>query len=983
MLVRGSRWITFALFCLVVPSFAAAQGQDGTVLGIVRNSQTQQPIGNAQVTIVGTRLGAQTGDDGRFAIPGVPAGARVVQARRIGFQMSSAPVTVLAGQPVTVELSITPAVITLDEMVVTGSAVATSIREVGTSIGRVDTTAIRNSQAATIDAALQGKIAGVQITQNSGNPGGGGITVRMRGTSSIISGSDPLYIVDGVIVDNSSAQLRDLGARSSVQNRLADINPADIERIEVIRGAAAAALYGSRANNGVVQIFTKRGTEGRPRATLNVRYGRDELPRRLGLNAAPLNTFGVPVQRFDYQDQIFRTGDVVETNLSVSGGTQATTYYLSGGLLNQQGIVDATSAQRQSIRLNLGQELSSSLRIDVGANYVNNEAHFLPNGERPGGVLTALVFTPTDFNFFPNESGVYPLPPTGGSFANPLLAIDRFEYPEITNRFIGSARTRWSPSELFALDYNIGFDTYTTDASEFVPRGSVVAQPAATGLSATAIRASRIVNQDLVATSGYDLGSTLRMRTSGGMNLTNQQLRTTTAATFDLLPTVDLVAGGTPAAAQSEIEVATLGFYAEQVATWRDILTINGSLRADAASNFGENERWQLYPKAQLSYVVGEEEWFQNSFLGDAFGTFRFRTAIGYAGNQPSAANAYSRFDVYNRAVADGRVGLVNSTTRGNEDLRPERQREFEVGVDFGILTNRINAEVTYYDKLVDDLLLFRPIARSSGFATQFSNIGSMSNKGWEALVTTQNINSADYAWTTTFNYSANQNRVESLTIPAFVGIAGYPNRVQEGLPVGVFYGQTYLRNPDGSIQTNANGTPIGSGSANQSVIGDPNPDWNGSVLNELSFRDNVRFRVLFDGTFGNDVVNLTRRITDIFLAGATTEFELLPFGDPRRVPNGFYSSRAAIFEEYVEDGSFVKLREVSLTYNVTQPFVTRYLPGGLELTVAGRNLYTWTDYTGYDPELNLFGQNTVGRGFDFATYPIPRTVAFSARFSY
>src|SRR5690606_10899650 len=387
MSVRGTRCLMLASL-LLLPSALHSQEQvpqQGTVVGTVREAESQQPVPSVQVSVLGTQLGALTGENGRFRITGVPAGERTIQVRRIGFAAVTRQITVPAGDSVTVNVDISPAVIALDQVIVTGSAVATSRREVGTSIGTVDSTMLRNTQAATVDAALQGKIAGVQITQNSGNPGGGGVTVRMRGTSSIISGSDPLYIVDGVIVDNSSVQLRDRGARSSVQNRLADINPADIERIEVIRGAAAAALYGSRANNGVVQIFTKRGAEGRPRFNLTMSAGMDELPTRLGMNLYPADAAGVPVQRFDYHDQIFRTGSTYEGNLSISGGTDATTYYISAGVRDQAGIVNATSSQRRSVRLNLGQQLAERLRLDVGANYVHNQSDFLPNGERPGG----------------------------------------------------------------------------------------------------------------------------------------------------------------------------------------------------------------------------------------------------------------------------------------------------------------------------------------------------------------------------------------------------------------------------------------------------------------------------------------------------------------------------------------------------------------------------------------------------------------------
>ena len=304
-------------------------------------------------------------------------------------------------------------------------------------------------------------------------------------------------------------------------------------------------------------------------------------------------------------------------------------------------------------------------------------------------------------------------------------------------------------------------------------------------------------------------------------------------------------------------------------------------------------------------------------------------------------------------------------------------------------------------------LLFFRPVARSTGYTRQFSDIGSMSNKGFELLLRSVNVDRPSLRWESTVTYTRNRNRVESLNIPDFQSSSGYPNRIAVGQPVGVFYGAYAARNcQTGAFLTDSLGrlrpassipaatrTALSGGDCNASdskYLGDPNPDFLASLLNEFTVAKNLRFRVLLDGTFGNDVMNLTRRIQDIFVNGTESEFELLPFGDPRRVPTGYLNRRGSIFEQYVEDGSFVKLREVALSYNFDQLPVRRIFPGGVDVTLAGRNLYTWTDYTGYDPESNLFGQTTertgqtaADRGFDFANYPIPRVWSISARITY
>ena len=1016
MPTHGSRCAlsTLAVIALVATSAGARAGaqETGTVRGTITEAQGGAPLSDVQVSIDAgpTRFGALSRADGQYTIAGIPAGQHTVVVRRLGFGLQRRHVTVAAGQTVTADFAMATASTTLSEVLVTGTAAPTERRAVGTSIASVDSNAVAKSNAVTVDQALQGKMAGAQITQNSGNPGGGGVSIRLRGTSSFISGSDPLVIIDGVIVDNSSAPLRDLGARSNVQNRMADLNPADIDRIEVVRGAAAAALYGSRANNGVIQIFTKRGQVGKPRLTVQSRFASNELRRRIAVNRYPFNFQGEPVTRYDYQDELFTNGKLFDNNLSLEGGNDQTRYFLSGGWTQEDGILRSTASERRSGRVNLSQQLYPKLRLDVGANYVNTHNDFQVNGEG-NGVLTAFLFTPTSYSFFP-VNGIYP--PSPVSSANPLLMIERFKNPQDINRFIGSARAHFTPLTRLNLDYTFGYDGYTLEQREFVPRGAFVAGANANGLSADVIRGSTIINQDAVATLNLSAPGDLTFGTTAGVNYTSQEIRTTTAAATDLIPVGDLVsAGATPSAAQGLIELATLGFYVQEALSWRDRLYLTGAVRWDASSTFGPAERWQVFPKLSASYVVSEEGWFANGPLSRAFSQLRLRTALGYAGNQPSVINAYQRYSNYVSTSFDAKAGLVNDITLGNESLEPERQRELEVGADLGFLRDRVALEATYYDKLVSGLLFIRPIATSTGYSRQFADIGSMSNKGVELLLRSSNVQTPRFGWDMTLTYTRNRNRVETLNIPDFQSASGYPNRIKVGDPVGVFYGQyaardcqtgAFLVDSMGRQRGSVNGLPtavegrraLSNGTCNDSankVLGDPNPDWLGSVLNEFSVGKNLRLRVLFDGSFGNDVMNLTRRIQDLGAAsnGIDAELELLPYGDPRKLPPGYLARRLSLFGEYVEDATFVKLRELSATYQITWAPIRRVFASGIELTVAGRNLFTWTDYSGYDPEVNFFGQNAgalgtstaADRGFDFASYPIPRTLSVSARFTY
>ena len=1005
---RGA--LTLALALASFPTLAGAQATTGTVRGRVVDATGGKGLPDAQVSIEGTRLGAISGANGDFTILEVPTGPHNVIVRRIGYAPGSKLVAVTPEGASTGDIAVTASALNLTEVVVTGSAAPTEKRKVGTSIASVDSTLISRAEAVTVDQALQGKVAGAQITQNSGGPGGGGVSVRLRGTNSFISGSDPLYIVDGVIVDNGSAQLADLGIRSNPQNRLADINPDDIERVEVIRGAAAAALYGSRANNGVVQIFTKKGTLGKPRFGLSARVSSNELREEQPFNLYPYNENGLAVQRFNYQPDIFHRSTGQEYNLTVEGGNEQTRYYISGNLMDEDGIMKTTSSTRAGARVNLQQQLASKLIGNVTANYITTENQMQAFGEQNDyGIMGSLFFAPTNVDFRP-VNGVYPLPPSLGT--NPLLAIDKIRNPQTIERFIGSAKATYTPITNLLLDYTIGIDNVGFEQRQFVPRNAVLGTaPIATGRSQSVFQNTRVVNQDLVASYSWDPMGQFELRTTGGFNFTSQHVRTTSATANGLAPVGELVSAGSIfSAAQNEVELRTLGFYAQQEIDWRNRLFVTAAVRFDASSTFAPSERWQAFPKFSASYVVRENQ-------PGLFNSLRLRSALGWAGSQPGVVNAYSQYISYAQAPFAGRPGFVNDITFGNPDLKNERAREWELGAELGMASGRVGLEATYYNRLVDGLLFFRPLPTSTGFSRQFAPIGSMSNKGVELLLRTTNVDQRNFLWSSTITYTHNKNLVESLDILDFQSAGGYPNRIRTGYPAGVFYGSyagrncatgAFLLDSLGRYRRSNQTTDMGAtlaqrraisgGTCNDSlnaIIGDPNPNWMGSFLNEFTLFRRLHLRALLDGVFGNDIMNLSTRAQNAGIASnsKTYERELLPYGDPRKLPPGYNARTQGIFEYWIEDGTFIKLRELSATYNLNMPAVRRVFHDGVELTLSGRNLVVWTDYSGYDPEINLFGTNAGGigsvqttaadRGFDFGGYPIPRTWSFSARFTY
>jgi outer membrane receptor protein involved in Fe transport len=623
--------------------------------------------------------------------------------------------------------------------------------------------------------------------------------------------------------------------------------------------------------------------------------------------------------------------------------------------------------------------------------------------------MGSLFFAPTSVDFRP-VNGVYPLPPALGT--NPLLAIDRIRNPQTINRFIGSAKLTWTPRPGLLFDYTAGLDGQTFEQRQFIPRGSVLGTgPLATGRSQSVFSDTRVLNQDGVASWTTHPVASVEARTTAGFNYTQQTVATTNAVANGLAPVGELVSAGSVfAAGQTSVELRTLGFYGQQELAWRDRLFLTAAVRYDASSTFAPGERWQAFPKFSAAYVVREN-------APGLVNAVRVRGALGWAGSQPSILNAYSQFITFAQLPFANRPGFVNDVTFGNPTLRNERAREWELGTDVGLLKGRVGIEAQYYNRLVSDLLFFRPLPTSTGFARQFAPIGTMSNTGAEVLVRTVNVDRPRLKWESTVTYTRNRNLVERLLIQDFQSAGGYPNRIRAGEPAGVFYGSYAARDcRTGALLVDSLGRyrrsnqtadmgataaarqALSGGTCNDSlnaVIGDPNPAWMGSLLNEFTIAGRLRVRVLLDGVFGNDVMNLSTRAQNAGIASNSREFEreLLPYGDPRKLAPGFNARTQGIFEYWVEDGSFVKLRELSATYTLDQAAVRRLFRNGLELTLSGRNLHVWTRYSGFDPEINLFGTNAGGlgsgqttaadRGFDFGGYPIPRTWSLSARFTY
>ncbi len=1025
--------------CLVLVADVQAQERRIELQGQVSDEEGR-PLPGVSVRVANTTLGAATDVDGYYDLQFMTERATVtIEYSFDGFKTERRQVT----ESGTVDIAMEQDILRISEVVVTGTTGLTERKQLGNTISTVAGDAIAGSGAADASGALSGKITGALVTQTSGSPAGA-ISVKLRGNSTINSGSEPLYIIDGVIVDNSSNELVLVGS-GGVQNRLVDLNPADIERIEVIKGAAAAAIYGSRASNGVVQIFTKRGQSGAPRVTYSTSVMMSQVRKTVDVNDSPVewvdptdnsntdvrgncsaissgfNCTDVPgFQRFDYQDYIFDEGYGTDQFLSVSGGSDRTSYYISGSHLYNEGIIRNSDFQRTSLRVNVGQTLSDWAFVNVGTNLTRSFSNDVPTGGESffDGAITTIQFIPHNADASPDELGNYPAP-GNAFFGNPFEVIDTYEFTQEINRFTGSVNLNLTPYEGLSVDLITGYDTYSQLSRGFKPVGGVAD---ANGFTRRGDLDRKLYNIDLNVQYRTSLTDDVESTTSVGGTYQYDKTETIINQADNLGPIVETIDGGTIVASSDIIsERSVRGGYIQQTFGYADRIFFTAAGRIDGSSVFGEDNNTQFYPKLSGAWVLSEESFWDG--LSDAVGTFKLRASWGRSGNL-TGIGPFERFTNYNPLSFNGQTGLIPSTALGNADIKPETQTELELGADFSILKNRVGIEFTYYNQQVDDLLLSRVLSPSTGASTRIENVGELTNKGIEIMLRGAVVRTDDLDINLTAMFSRNRNKVTSLAGGSRFGIGGFSSQYAiEDQPLGVFYWRAYARDDNGallltpgglpqaergdqalqiaceigdaeicdpndsSIRRDSNGNLTGAerdasgqptGGLLRLIVGDPNPDWTGSLITEATYKE-WGFRMQWDAVQGGDVMNWNHRNFDRHNYRGGYDYGLEEKGE---VLKGTANAKGSglILEEYVEDGSFIKLREISVSYTLIPQ--TRVLRS-VKFTLSGRNLLSIDDYKNYDPEVTISGRNTGVRGFDFGTVPIPRTYSLGATLTF
>jgi TonB-linked SusC/RagA family outer membrane protein len=982
---------------------AGAQATTAIVRGTVTDSATRRPIDGVQISVAGTLLGAVTGANGEYVIRGVSPGTHTVRAARLGFAAAQRQVTVSGSGDVTADFVMRAAAINLSQVVVVGYGTANR-REVSNAVATVRSTELVHTPLASIDGALQGKAPGLQVVQNAGNPGNG-MSVRIRGAASLSAGNQPLYVIDGVpLLRDNYSQLsmggQDLTAVSA-------LSPDEIASIDVLKDASASAIYGSRGSNGVVLITTKRGQANRPQITFSGYYGTQKVSKKVNLlnakeyvayfnEAAKNDGYADDELPFvpgvddsintDWQDEVLRTAPVFDGSLGISGGSDRVTYYLSGSMFDQRGIVVGSKYNRLNTRANVDFAPNSrlSFRTSIGLLREDNDRN--ENDNTIDGVTTnALANQPNVPARIPNG---FASTDDGLEYTNPLAlgVLDAAE--SRTMRAMGNTEMLLRIKDGLRLTGRIGADvlnlrdlrwnspkvigTYAASTQGIAQQGNT---------TATKYVAESFLQYDLPARSFGSLS--LVGGASAEYNTAEQDFIQGEGFASEKFRYVGN-AGKVTSFDGGRTDNNLVGFFTRGNWSSKDRYFASASARMDGSSRFGENNRYGVFYSGSAGWVASEETWL--SFL-QRVGEVKFRASYGETGNQgiPDDFAPLARFGRANYSDEPG----ISPSALGNPDLKWETTKELDIGLDLSMFGGRIGLVGDYYRKRTNDLLVTRPITSTSGFTSVWANIGNIENKGYELQVNTEVLRPASQnalAWDADFNIAWNRNEVTALYRgePFNSGIRSI-NRVEVGQPLGAFHTLKYNGvnpqtgdaiyedvNGDGAITTD-----------DRTIVGSPHPKYFGGFTNRLSWRG-LDLRAFLQFSQGNKVFNAIRVFADdggyYFDNKIKDSYEKRwqKPGDNAEQPRLSYDGTSGardISSRFVEDASYLRLQEVTLGYRLPR------LGGRLNearVFVSGRNLHTWTKYTGYNPDVNSNGAGAIiSLGTDFYAYPLSRTISF------
>lgn len=974
---RARHSIGWCLSLLTLATAAAGAQQTGTVTGTVVERGSDKAIEAAQVTIVGTRLGAQVNAQGAFTIRGVPVGAQKVRAQFIGFEPMEQTVNVTAaGAKVT--FTMTRAAFALSGVVVTATG-EEKRRAVGTAMATMDTMSIARTAAANPQQLLAAASTGVSVLANSGQPGAGA-TLRLRGVNSVSQGNNPLIYIDGVRVYNGNGPVAVGGGQQS--SPLNDISPDDIDHIEIVKGPSATTLYGTEASGGVIQIFTKQGRAGAPQWNVNISSGfnfqghvgwKDD-PTGMWFNKCrgPLNVNGVG-QRFEdptcpADGSWVHDGPVQRLSFNVRGGTQGgTSYYVGGNWDDEKGTLPRSGLHNRGLRVNLGFVPAKSFNLAINSSIAQNFSQGFADGNSAGGAALNIS-RGTNSNY----------KSTGCSDATVTCVnngdLFRSDITNSTVHLITGATLTYQPQENFTTRLAVGYDNNNAEINYVVPFANLRLP---LGAMWQTLWHRQLITADLASTYRRSLSDTWSTSTSVGGQVFDSRLYSTDLETDNFsgpgYPT--LISGSTRLINDVNSQrVINAGFFGQEMVGWRDILFITAGLRVDGNSAFGKSFGLQTYPKISASYVISDEAFWPRQWVP----SLKLRAAVGSSGKAPGAFDAVRTWDPV--AAENGKPAFAPNQI-GNADLGPERSQETEVGFDLAALNGRLSVAYTFFDQKTQDALIPVIQAPSLGFtSSQLKNVGELANSGHELTVSGDVIRMANYtlslkAGMTTLNSNAVDIGGQTLTI--FTNGRTY---VRAGYPVPSYMGKRVL-NPDkfetpqyaafdyiGSVFATRTYNATLTLQAFKRFTFEALGEWQlgGHNLNAVGYQ-NANLKVWRPCFPAQDALRK---------AAAGDSTDLAHFTALARARCTLNTSERD-YSLWVEKADFFKLRSLSMTVDLP----TKYIPGSRNaaLTIAGRNLFKSTPYTGFDPESADKTDNTFGRR-DYYTFGPYKTFIMTLR---
>jgi TonB-dependent SusC/RagA subfamily outer membrane receptor len=975
-----------------------AMAQTGSVTGTVVDRATSTPLNGVQVTVMGTSRGSLTDGRGRFLIPGVPAGQHQVQVVFIGYRTEQKPVSVTASGTATVDFELTISAVSLQEVVVTGTAGAVERRQLGASIASVSVATVQEKiPVADVGSVLQARIPGLR---SIGTVGGVGASrdLRIRGTASFSLGLRPIVYVDGVRVDTRQTEWGFTGGSccsvdgGAGADRLSDINPNDIERIEVLKGPAAGTLYGSEGTNGVIQIFTKKGrSDSAPRWSMQATGGFQRY--RANFQTKNWANFLGPdgLRALDANETLIENGAYGSADVTVQGGGNAVTYFVSGGYTDEQGSIQPNWSKRGNLRLNLHWLLGEKLSFDVTSAFTRNRIASLQSGNNWTSLLgNAVLGTPWTAcersAACPQDSRPYGEPWVG------VEAITKMETFDDAVRWTGGATMNYNMTENFSNKVQVGIDQVNEERVRFTPFGyPYVYIPA--GEKALGYRNAQTVTADYLGTFKYSLLSNLSAQLSfGAQAFWDVERRNGAVGRGYAAPGVSTVGGGSvKEATEAFSEEIQVGFYGQNRLAFKDKLFLTTGLRVDGNSAFGENYGYQNYPNVQLSYDMTQE-----SFIPSFITQLRVRGAIGTSGLAPGAFDKFQTFAPF-VALDDQTAVQVNSA--GNDNLEPEKTTEFEGGFEIGLFNDRIGVEFTAYRSTTRDALATIAVPPSISFGGGVrSNIGELQNSGWETSIRVTPIESQSLRWSADLRLDGNTNEITDLGRDLASDTAIL---VRGGLYVGFPVQHQRSRVITNTTLNQTTGRYVFTRSDTSHYIGANLPTFNLSLGNEVTFGAFRLYGLVTaeDGAwFGNsDRPYRTRfRTGDEYLS--LLDYTKCPQEGGRvscrTVNTGTGSSSIrtvsgdSLFDlqnliSTVDPRKHVRLRELSLTYTLPESLTSRLGLGRTILNLAGKNLMWWDDCFCLDPNMTYLGGSDFGTAAGFLAQPQPRQFLFSIHTSF